>query len=107
MKDKYILVMLMGTKDSEADTFPHIPLYAKAGDVADIPSFQRQDISGIEETPEEDYISAGIMAVFDPDTNTFKPIQLYALFTEWLDLTIIASEHITGTETEERRNEGN
>lgn len=97
MKDKYILAMLMGTQDRVTGEFPNIPLYAKAGDLADIPSFQRQDTSGIEETPEADYITAGVMAVFDPDTNTFKPIQLYALYKEWLDLTIIASEHITGS----------
>lgn len=107
MKDKYILAMLMGTQDRVTGEFPNIPLYAKAGDLADLASFARQDISNIPETPEDDYISAGIMAVFDPDTKTFKPVQLYALYTEWLDLTIIASEHITGTETEENRNEGN
>ena len=65
----------------------------------------RQDISGIPEMPEDDYIPAGTMAVFDPERNGFVPIQLYALFKEWLDLTIIASEHIT--EAEGSGNEGN
>lgn len=107
MKDKYILVMLMGTQDRVTGEYPNIPLYAKAGDLSDIESFARQDISEIPETPEADYISAGTMAVFDPDAKTFKPIQLYALYKEWLDLTIIASEHITGEGTEECNNEGN
>lgn len=105
MNDRYIQVMLMGTKDNKTDEFPFIPLYAKAGDLSGIAGFMRRDISGIPETPEEDYIPAGTMAVFDPEQNSFIPIQLYALFKEWLDLTIIASEHIT--ETEDSRNEGN
>lgn len=105
MKDKYILVMLMGTQDRATGEYPNIPLYAKASDLSDIESFKRQDISDIEETPEEDYITAGIMAVFDPDTNSFKPIQVYALWYEWLDLSITASEHITGKRTEESGNE--
>ena len=96
MKDKYILAMLMGTQDRVTGEYPNIPLYAKAGDVADLTSFQRQDISGIEETPEEEYITAGLMAVFDPEIKQFKPIQLDALYKEWLDLTMSASEHITG-----------
>lgn len=104
MKDKYILVMLMGTQDRATGEFPNIPLYAKAGDLSDVDSFTRQDISSIEETPDEDYINAGIMAVFDPAANTFKPIQLYALYTEWLELTITASEHLTG-EMEDSGNE--
>ncbi len=107
MKDKYILVMLMGTQDRATGDFPNIPLYAKAGDLADVDSFKQQDIGDIEETPDDDYISAGTMAVFDPATLTFKPIQIYALYTEWLKLTITASEHLTGDWTEENGHEGN
>ena len=105
MNDRYIQVMLMGTKDNKTDEFQFIPLYAKAGDLSGIAGFMRRDISGIPGTPEKDYIPAGTMAVFDPEQNGFIPIQLYALFKEWLDLTIIASEHIT--ETEDSGNEGN
>ena len=107
MKDKYIIAMLLGTQDRVKDEYPHIPLYAKASDIADLPGFQRQDISGIEETPEDEYITAGLMAVFDPETKGFKPIQLYALYKEWLDLTIIASEHITGDGKDGATDEGN
>lgn len=107
MKDKYILAMLLGTKDSVTGEYPYIPLYAKASDIADLPSFQRQDISGIEEPPEEEYITAGLMAVFDPETKEFKPIQLYAIYKEWLDLTVIASKHITGDGKDGAADEGN
>ena len=107
MNDKYILVMLMGTQDRVTGEFPNIPLYAKVSDLAEITSFQKKDISGIPETPEENYIPAGTMAVFDPDTRTFTPICLYALYKEWLHLTIIASEHITEEAAEEKANEGN
>jgi hypothetical protein len=105
--DKYILVMLMGTQDRETGEYPNIPLFAKAGDLAGIRSFERMDKMEIKETPEADYIPAGTMAVFDPDEKNFKPISLYARYTEWLDITIIASEHITGGEAEETQDEGN
>lgn len=107
MKDKYIMAMLLGTQDSATDEYPYIPLYVKASDVSDLPSFEKQDISGIAETQEEEYITAGLMAVFDPETKEFKPIQLYAVYKEWLDLTIIASEHITGNGKDGAADEGN
>ena len=50
MNDRYIQVMLMGTKDNKTDEFPFIPLYAKAGDLSGIAGFMRRDISGIPET---------------------------------------------------------
>lgn len=105
--DKYILVMLMGTQDRATGEYPNIPLFAKAGDLAGIRSFERMDKTEVEETSEENYIPAGTMAVFDPDEKNFKPISLYARYKEWLDLTIIASEHITGGETEGAKDEGN
>lgn len=102
MKDRYILVALLGTKNNETGEFPNIPLFAKAGDLSDVPSFARKDISDMPETPDEKYLPAGIMGVFDPETKAAKPIQLYADTEDWISLSKTASEHLTGGIKEER-----